>query len=106
MFAVMKSEEESVCNESKDGDENYLQDIGDNDSKTMTTQETEETLEETHAKNAHFITDEWAIWSVCLGTMPVSDRHTGINITLAHPFLHESMDGQVKAIQDMTYNCA
>lgn len=29
---------------------------------------------------AHFITDEWAMQSVCLGTMPVSDRHTGVNI--------------------------
>ena len=29
---------------------------------------------------AHFITDEWAMRSICLGTTPVSDRHTGVNI--------------------------
>ena len=29
---------------------------------------------------AHFITDEWAMRSICLGTIPVSDRHTGVNI--------------------------
>jgi len=29
----------------------------------------------------HFISDDWKMQSVCLGTLPVSEWHTGVNIS-------------------------
>ena len=34
------------------------------------------------SSTTHYISKEWKMESVCLGTMPVSERHTGDNIVL------------------------